>query len=35
MRMSMSAQSWASVPPAPLWMVRKQLQRSLGPFRNC
>ena len=31
MRRSISAQSQASVPPAPAWMVRKTLQWSLGP----
>ena len=32
MRMSISAQSQASVPPAPAWIVRKALQWSLGPL---
>src|SRR5208283_5221711 len=34
MRDSISAQSWASVPPAPALMLRMQFFRSCGPFRK-
>ncbi len=32
MRTSMSAQSQASVPPAPAWIVRKAFSESCGPW---
>jgi hypothetical protein len=31
MRRSISAQSWASVPPEPAWMSRKALEASISP----